>query len=125
MQALPAARGARRTFVLEIETILFYINLTDPAQTYKLVIAHVGDVIGNTFDDAANPRGLSCAATGPVPVGNVREARLVPRVVIVTVADVLKNNGGRPTVPRAAPTWLGVFNASSWRRGAPEVGHYI
>ena len=85
----------------------FYINLTDPAQTYKLVIAHAGDEIENNFDDAANPRGLSCAATGSVSVSNVREARWVPRVVIVTVVNVLKNNGGRPAGPRAAPTESG------------------
>ena len=106
-------RGARRTFVLEMPTILFYINLTDPAQTYKLVIAHVGDVIGNNFDDAAKRRGLSCVATLSGSVSNVKEARWVPRVVIVTVADVKKNNGGRPAGPRAAPTRAGVFDASS------------
>ena len=43
--------------VLEIVTILFCINLTDPAQTYKLVIAPIGDVIGINFIDAATPRG--------------------------------------------------------------------
>ena len=84
--------------------MLFYINFTDPAQTYKLVITLIGDVIGNNFDDAANPRGLSCAATRSVSACTFREARLTPRVVIVTVADVLKNNLGRPAGPRAAPT---------------------
>ena len=105
--------------------MLFYINLRDPAQTCKLVIAHAGDEIENNFDDAAKPRGLSCAATLSVSVGNVREARWVPRVVIVTVADVLKNNWGRPSGPRAAPTWSGVLKSSSRRRGAPEVNHRI
>ena len=124
-QALPAIHGARRTFVLEIQTFQIYINLTDPAQTYELVIAHIGDVIGISFDDAAKPRGLSCATTRSVLVRNVRGAQLVPRVVIVTVADVLKNNGGRPIDPRAAPTWSGVFGSSSWRGGAPEVGRRI
>ena len=71
------------------------------------------------------PRGLSCAATVSASVRNVREAQLVPRVVIVTVADVLKNNGGRPTGPRAVPPCLALFDTSSRRRGAPEVGHHI
>ena len=89
------------------------------------MIAQVGNVIGNNFDDAAKPRGLSGAATRAVSVGTVREARLVPRVVIVTVTDVLKNNWGRPAGPRAAPTWAGVFDASSWRGGALEIDHCI
>ena len=38
-------------------TMKTYKSLTDPDQTYKLVIAHIGDVIGNSFDDAATPRG--------------------------------------------------------------------
>ena len=88
MLALPAVRGARRTFVLEILTILFYINLRGFAQTYELVIAPICDVIEISFDDAAKPRGLSCVPTRSVSLGNVREARLIPRVVIVTVTDV-------------------------------------
>ena len=103
----------------------FYMNLPDPVQTCKLVIAPIGDVIGNSFDDAAKPRGLSCVATRSVLLGTFREARWVPRVVIVTVADVLKNNLGRPAGPRAAPSESGAFGSSSWRGGAPEVGHRI
>ena len=43
--------------VLEIPTFLFCITLTGPAQTYKLVIAPVGNVIGICFKDAATRRG--------------------------------------------------------------------
>ena len=50
------------------------------------------------------PRGLSCVATGSVSVRTFREARLVPRAVIATVADALGLDGGRLKVPRAAQT---------------------
>ena len=61
------------------------------------------------------PRGLSCVATQSVSVASFREARPIPRVVIVTVADVLKNNGGRPAGPRAAPPRRALFDALSRR----------
>ena len=61
-------------------------------------------MIGNIFDDAAKPRGLSCVATGPVSVRTFREDQLVPRVVIVTVAAALGLDGGRLKVSRVAKT---------------------
>ena len=55
-------------------------------------------------------------------VRTFREARLVPRVVIVTVVAALGLDGGRLKVPRSAQTWSGVFGSLTRRGGAPEVG---
>ena len=65
-------------------------------------------------------RGLSCVATVSVSVGNFRKARLVPRVVIATVADVSKNNGGRPAGPRAAPPRRALSNCYRGAEGLPR-----
>ena len=64
-------------------------SLTDPAQTCKLVIAHVGDVIGISFNDAATPRGLSCAATGSVFVGLLTDPAQTYKLVIAPIGDVI------------------------------------
>ena len=75
--------------VLEIPAILFCINLTGPAQTYKLVIAPVGDVIGICFNDAATPRGLSCIATRHSFNINLTDPAQTYKLVIASVGYVI------------------------------------
>ena len=64
-------------------------SLRDPVQTYKLVIAPIGNVIEMSFNDAATPRGLSCAATRHAFNINLTDPAQTYELVIAYVGDVI------------------------------------
>ena len=78
-------------------------SLTDPAQTYKLVIALIGDVIEISFNDAATPRGLSCIATRHSFNINLTDPAQTYKLVIAHVGDVIGISFDGPAIARGSP----------------------
>ena len=94
-------------------------SLTDPAQTYKLVIAHVGNVIGSSINDALTPRGLSCAATGSVSVGLLTDPAQTYKLVIAPVGNVIEISFNDAATPRGdyGRQNYSLFNKNNFLRG--------
>ena len=100
-------------------TILFCINLTDPAQTYKLVIALVGDVIGISFDGPAMARGLSCAATRHAFNINLTDHAPTYKLVIAPIGSVIEISFNDAATPRGdyGCQNYSLFNENNFLRG--------